>query len=197
MEAKGRKASSGTFDLSMESSTMWPMAAYGQLKIRWISGFRQYDPTVLSSTYDDTNNYFKTSFAPELSEIAIRLYNTTANSVASERSFSSMNFIHSKTRNQLQSESVDKLVYIQMNHRYIRDTVSSGDTEQKTSLIEDIEQEEERMDLFDIKQIQRRYFMDQTTQLNIEPSDREKIDEASQIDGQLVPRGTKRAREEE
>jgi hypothetical protein len=46
------------------------------------------------------------------------------------------------------------------------------------------------MDLFDIKQLQRRYFMDQTTQLNIGPSDREKIDEASQIDGQLVPWGT-------
>jgi hypothetical protein len=56
--------------------------------------------------------------------------------------------------------------------------------------VEDTEQEEERMDPFDIKQIQRRYFIDQTTQLNIRPSDRKKIDEASQIDGQLVPRGT-------
>ena len=54
-------------------------------------------------------------FAPELSHLAVRVFKTPANSVPSERSFSSHNLIHDKKRNRLQVDKVDKLVFIHKN----------------------------------------------------------------------------------
>ena len=46
-----------------------------------------------------------------------RLLHTLANSVPSERSFSSMNILHSKLRNRVTVERVSKMLYIQVNRR--------------------------------------------------------------------------------
>jgi hypothetical protein len=53
----------------------------------------------------------------ELYLLATRLLHTLANSVPSERSFSSMNILHSKSRNRLTVERVSKILYIQINRR--------------------------------------------------------------------------------
>jgi hypothetical protein len=54
---------------------------------------------------------------PELSSFAGLLITSVANSVPSERAFSTMNYIHSKLRNRLSVERADKLQYIYMNSR--------------------------------------------------------------------------------
>ena len=48
-----------------------------------------------------------------------RLFLTPANSVPSERSFSSQNYIHTKIRSSLKPDRVDKLTYIYMNSRVL------------------------------------------------------------------------------
>jgi hypothetical protein len=45
---------------------------------------------------------------------------TLANSVPCERAFSALNQLHTKTRNALTPERVDKLLYIQINSRTLR-----------------------------------------------------------------------------
>ena len=50
-------------------------------------------------------------------QLATRLLHTLANSIPSERSFSSMNILHSKSRNRLTVERVSKMLYIQVNRR--------------------------------------------------------------------------------
>ena len=52
-----------------------------------------------------------------LGTLCNRLFSTPANSVPSERSFSIQNYIHTKIRNSLKSDRVDKLIYIYMNSR--------------------------------------------------------------------------------
>ena len=49
--------------------------------------------------------------------MATRLLHTLANSVPSERSFSSMNILHSKSRNRLTVERMSRMLYIQVNRR--------------------------------------------------------------------------------
>ena len=56
----------------------------------------------------------------ELSAFADHLLTTIANSVPSERSFSTINYIHSKTRNALTLERVDKLEFIYINTRLLK-----------------------------------------------------------------------------
>src|SRR5579859_1595828 len=56
-----------------------------------------------------------------IGKLAVRIYSTPANSVPSERSFSTQNFIHDKKRNRLGSEKVNKLTYIYMNTRVLGD----------------------------------------------------------------------------
>jgi hAT family C-terminal dimerisation region len=55
-----------------------------------------------------------------LGQIALRLFSTPANSVPSERSFSTQNLIHNKTRRALRSDKVNKLTYIYINTRILR-----------------------------------------------------------------------------
>jgi hypothetical protein len=57
------------------------------------------------------------SSAPELSLFARKVLTVIANSVPSERAFSTMNYIHSKTRNRLDLIRTDKLQFIFMNIR--------------------------------------------------------------------------------
>src|SRR5579859_2479975 len=54
-----------------------------------------------------------------LSKLAYRVFCCPVNSVASERVLSAQNLIHTKTRNSLQSEQADKLVYLYINGRCI------------------------------------------------------------------------------
>ena len=58
--------------------------------------------------------------APVLGKLGNRIFQAPANSVPSERSFSTQNFLHSKTRNRLGAMRVDKLTYIYMNSRVFR-----------------------------------------------------------------------------
>lgn len=57
---------------------------------------------------------------PSLSSFAMHLLNTLANSVPSERVWSNMNYIHSKTRNSLSPSTVDKLLFIYNNSRALK-----------------------------------------------------------------------------
>ena len=52
---------------------------------------------------------------PLLQNLAIRVFTMAASSAASERNFSTFGFIHSKLRNHLSPEKVNKLVYIKVN----------------------------------------------------------------------------------
>jgi hAT family C-terminal dimerisation region len=58
--------------------------------------------------------------APVLGKLCNRIFQAPANSVPSERSFSTQNFLHSKARNRLDPIRIDKLTYIYMNSRVFR-----------------------------------------------------------------------------
>lgn len=58
--------------------------------------------------------------AKVLGPLSLRIFSTPSNSVPSERAFSVMNFLHSKARNSLESERVDKLTYTYINTRIFR-----------------------------------------------------------------------------
>ncbi|KAH6573191.1 hypothetical protein BASA50_005205 [Batrachochytrium salamandrivorans] len=51
----------------------------------------------------------------ELQKIAIKLFSIATSSAASERDFSTMGFIHTRLRNCLNVETVEKLVFIKSN----------------------------------------------------------------------------------
>jgi hypothetical protein len=63
---------------------------------------------------------YNQAICPSLSAFASRLLNTIANSVLSERVWSSMNYIHSKSRNRLSLDTVDKLLFIYINSRTLQ-----------------------------------------------------------------------------
>ena len=52
---------------------------------------------------------------PLLQKVAVQIFSLVCTSATSERNFSDMGFIHSKLRNCLKEEKVDKLVYIKCN----------------------------------------------------------------------------------
>jgi hypothetical protein len=52
---------------------------------------------------------------PELQKIAVKIFSMSTSSASSERNFSTYGFIHSKLRNSLSQDSVDKLVFIKTN----------------------------------------------------------------------------------
>ena len=60
------------------------------------------------------------AFAPDLARLAERLAETPATSAASERAFSSMNYIQSPNRNRLRSDRANQLLYIFLNKRTLR-----------------------------------------------------------------------------
>jgi hypothetical protein len=55
----------------------------------------------------------------ELAKLAIRIFKTIANSVASERAFSAIGLIVTRLRNRLGAEKADKLIYIYLNQRVL------------------------------------------------------------------------------
>jgi hypothetical protein len=74
---------------------------------------------------------------PELAPFAEKLMRTCANSVTSERAWSAMNFIHSKSRNSLSLEAVDKLLFIYMNVRSLRNLNNPEPSDDELLEIED------------------------------------------------------------
>jgi uncharacterized protein (DUF4415 family) len=95
----------------------------------------------------------KVILAPTLAPLTLRLYNLVANSVASERSFSTMNFVHSKTRNRLSAEKVNKLVYIQMNDSVLEDIKAQGQWQEKGQ--EDTEDSDsDNLDMFEMEHLE-------------------------------------------
>ena len=66
---------------------------------------------------------------------AKRMYSTPANSVASERAFSMQNILHTKSRNALLSERVNKLTYAYMNARVLRNVEGGTATSRNMSSV--------------------------------------------------------------
>jgi len=64
-------------------------------------------------------SYFGDKHYDELAQLAVRIFKTIANSVASERAFSAMGLIVTKLRNRLGPEKADKLIFIYMNQRVL------------------------------------------------------------------------------
>jgi len=62
---------------------------------------------------------------PHLQRIAGTLFYLVASSSSCERNFSSMAFIHSKARNKLGVNTVEKLVYVRTNQTII-DNIADG-----------------------------------------------------------------------
>ena len=56
----------------------------------------------------------------ELTQICQLLLTTIANSVPSERAWSTMNFIHTKGQNKLSIDTVNKLMFIYINAQTLR-----------------------------------------------------------------------------
>jgi hypothetical protein len=73
-------------------------------------GFKDSTPPLLFWQLSHVN-------ARLLSDLAMRLFETPANSVPSERAFSAMNLTATKKRNRLSVEKLNKLCYIYMNSR--------------------------------------------------------------------------------
>jgi hypothetical protein len=66
-----------------------------------------------------------------LAQFALRLCHTVANVVASERAFSAWGLQHTKIRNRLDADRVDKLVYIRMNRRALSEVEEFEDEDQQ------------------------------------------------------------------
>jgi hypothetical protein len=62
---------------------------------------------------------------PASKALAIQVFGMVASSAASERGFSTMNFIHSKLRNCLSPEKVQKLIYIKISAPKVLGTPSA------------------------------------------------------------------------
>jgi hypothetical protein len=63
--------------------------------------------------------YFNSEHHNELARLAVRIFETVANSVILERAFLAMNLIITKLRNMLDAKKVDKLIFIYMNQRVL------------------------------------------------------------------------------
>ena len=72
---------------------------------------------------------------PMLREVALTAFSSVCSSAASERNFSSHKFIHTRLRNRLSEERVQKLVHVYFNGKFTDDELEQ--------LIEDVEAAEE------------------------------------------------------
>jgi hypothetical protein len=98
-----------------------------------------FGPSHLASVhYDNPILYWKSYLFDQthkgLAQLAVRIFEAIANSVASERAFSAMNLIHSKLRSRLGSIKAHMLIYIYMNQRVLdrNNSVLLGDPIEKT-----------------------------------------------------------------
>ena len=93
----------------------------------YISQMRPFSITNLCWKHeeDPVGFWLITSISSLLGRLALRIFKTPCNSVPCERAFSIQNLIHTKIRNQLRSEKVDKLTYIYVNTRVLSNAVQS------------------------------------------------------------------------
>lgn len=52
---------------------------------------------------------------PFLQKVAMKIFSLAVSSASSERNFSTFGFVHSKLRNQLEEDTVKKLVFVKTN----------------------------------------------------------------------------------
>jgi hypothetical protein len=96
--------------------------------------YMQFTNYVISATKEKTDNTFRFQMMrtgkksplqywqadgsawPELQNVCVKLFTLATSSASSERNFSTMGFVHSKLRNSLGPDTVEKLVYIKTNH---------------------------------------------------------------------------------
>ncbi|KAE8552207.1 hypothetical protein EYB25_006101 [Talaromyces marneffei] len=81
--------------------------------------------------------------APKLASFANRLIHTVANSVTAERAFSLMNLQHTKIRNRLSVEQVEKLLFLQINEYQLQEKLNEEPTPEQQ--LEDEEAESARV----------------------------------------------------
>ncbi|KAF7173370.1 hypothetical protein CNMCM6106_007473 [Aspergillus hiratsukae] len=87
---------------------------------------------------------FASEYSPELADLALRIFDTPANSVPSERAFSTMNLTHTRHRNRLKVEKVDKICYIHINRRILdRNKIAVEKVKKRIDQLDD----EEALDL--------------------------------------------------
>lgn len=72
------------------------------------SDYQEMTPSAYWSTFGITDY-------PQLSQIALRIYQVPTSSAASERVWKAFSFIHSKRRNRLKNKKVEKLAFIYVN----------------------------------------------------------------------------------
>jgi hypothetical protein len=86
---------------------------------------------------------------PELQKIALNIFTMSTSSASSERNFSTFGFVHSKLRNSLSQESVEKLVFIKTNHRALTDGTNLefelSDNEQSENSASEIDSDAENI----------------------------------------------------
>jgi hypothetical protein len=64
--------------------------------------------------------YHQQASCPELAAFVRTMLVTPANSVPSERAWSTMNFVHTKQRNRLNLDTLNKLIFIYLNELSLR-----------------------------------------------------------------------------
>lgn len=90
--------------------------------------------------------------APELSKYALRLSQTTANTVVSERSFSCLKLIQTRLRNRLSPDKLNKLLFIKFNMNTLHPPATTRKRKRDTSVVDvDAEdQDEDAVDVLDV-----------------------------------------------
>jgi hypothetical protein len=76
-----------------------------------------------------------------LANLATRIYTALANSVPSERSFSTLNFLHSQRRNRLASDLADMSAFVYMNSRVLARLGHKESVEAQAVQWEDVNEE--------------------------------------------------------
>lgn len=96
-----------------------------------------WEPEVVNDPY--TFWQFASEYSPDLADLAMRLFETPANSVPSERAFSTMNLTHTRHRNRLKVEKVDKICYIHINRRILDRKKEKGKAKTRLDQLNDEE----------------------------------------------------------
>ena len=137
------------------SDSDWPTA-----KISFLHYYSRQGPFSVTNAHweekDDTVVFWLlyNDVARPLSEFVLRLMKTTANSVPSERNFSSMKIIHSPTRNRLTPQRVDKLLFVYINRRVLnRQLNASEDSEDDIEEASEVEFERFAQDAQDAQDV--------------------------------------------
>jgi hypothetical protein len=127
-----KKAEDALFD-SVFQGVVITHENHGEYKKKKDKLFLEYTKWVISATSERAKNEYRYQMLenraktciqywlvdgasyPTLRDVAINVFSMVTSSAASERGFSAMGFVHSKLRNRLSTEKVEKLVFIKNN----------------------------------------------------------------------------------